>query len=63
MKPLAKPPSPSADHGQEQHSIVFGYELSVLQWRLVVVLIFVRALRQLDVILRNFLVWDLSEDV
>jgi hypothetical protein len=63
MKPPVKPPLLSADHGQEQRSIVFGYELSTLQWRLIVVLIFVRALRQLDLILRNFLVWDLSEDM
>jgi len=53
----------SADRGQERYSIVFGYELSTLQWRLIVVFIFSRAFRQLDLILRNFLVWDLSKDV
>ena len=45
------------------HSIVFGYELSTLQWRLIVVFIFSRAFRQLHLIFGNFLVGDLSKDV
>jgi hypothetical protein len=48
---------------RELYSIVFRYELPTHQRHLIVVFIFGRAFRQLDLILRNFLVWDLSKDV